>query len=294
LVTTVEVRAQPSVEVRTPEGVPLRFHLATVGDRAAAFLVDGAILFVLAIGFGLVIELTTMLSSGAVNALIQLVVFLVFAFYFPAFEILWRGRTPGKRLVGIQVIDANGRTLTGEAIFARNLTRKVEVVFPLILMANPRLLWPDAPGWAVLLSFGWLLVLLFLPLFNQRRQRAGDFLASTIVIRRPKIQLLRDLTLGPAESESRRHHYRFEPAELDLYGIFELQTLEQVLRTREVKPKTLRDIAEKICRKMRRQESRLQPRRFLDDFYAQLRRHLEQKLLFGERQERKKEGRLER
>ena len=36
-------------------------------------------------------------------------------------EIIWRGRTPGKRMLGLQVIESRGNPLRVEAIFARNL-----------------------------------------------------------------------------------------------------------------------------------------------------------------------------
>ncbi len=280
-------------EITTPEGVPLQFPIASVGDRLAAFLIDCVIMGVVTLAFAVVAALAAFVNSSAVMALVNLAIFVLFAFYFTIFEIRWNGVTPGKRFAGIRVIDGSGRSLSSGAIFARNLTRKLEIVIPIAISLNADTFWPGAPSWAILGSLGWLLALLFLPLFNRNRQRAGDFIANTVVVRPPKVTLLRDLASRGESAEAPEYRYAMQPDQLDLYGIYELQTLEKVLRSSGSEQSTLNAIAEKILAKVGWSDRRVHTETFLHEVYAQLRRHLEQKMLFGQRQERKKEGRLD-
>ena len=51
--------------------------------------------------------------------------------YFIHFELSWHGATPGKRIVGIRVVDRRGGPLLPAAVIARNLTREIEIFIPL-------------------------------------------------------------------------------------------------------------------------------------------------------------------
>src|SRR5690606_17545666 len=57
--------------------------------------------------------------------------------------------------------------------------------------------------------------------------RIGDMIAGTIVIRQPQAVLLPDLTARPSPGQAR---FAFDSEQLDHYGRYELQTLEQVLQ----------------------------------------------------------------
>ena len=74
--------------------------------------------------------------------------FVVRNLYFIHFELSWRGATPGKRIVGIRVIDRRGGPLLPAAVIARNLTREVEIFIPLrvLISATAR---PDPPALGV-------------------------------------------------------------------------------------------------------------------------------------------------
>jgi uncharacterized RDD family membrane protein YckC len=121
----------------TPEGVPLRFMIAGVGDRVAAFLIDGLMILGAAIVVAIVIGLGAATSRGLGLAAGFVAFFLLRNFYFTWFECRWHGTTPGKRAVGLRVIDAHGGILTAEAVFARNLMREVEVFLPLVAVLAP-------------------------------------------------------------------------------------------------------------------------------------------------------------
>jgi uncharacterized RDD family membrane protein YckC len=54
--------------------------------------------------------------------------FVVFWFYPVLFEVLDRGRTPGKRALGLRVIAVNGAPVGWLAAFTRNLLRTVDML----------------------------------------------------------------------------------------------------------------------------------------------------------------------
>lgn len=270
--------------VATPEGVPLSFEVAEVGDRVAAFFLDLLAVAGISLAFllpALVAAARGGLERGWVLALAILVVFLVRTFYFTWFELRWRGATPGKRRVGLRVIDRRGGPISAEAIVTRNLTREVEVFLPVAALSSPQLLWPGAPGWAALLALAWLAVLALLPVFNRDHLRVGDLVAGTMVVRAPAVRLLQDLAARPGREEAPA----FTPEQLEVYGIYELQVLEGLLRETERpdRPKALAAVADRVRRKIAWEGPIADPEAFLRAFYAAQRRRLEHQLLFGRR-----------
>lgn len=270
-------------ELVTPEGVTLHLRLATGGARAGAFVIDALIMLVVLIA--LTVAAVMLLGStgqGGAAAIIWLLgFFLLRNFYFTLFESGTRAATPGKRLLKLRVVARDGGRLTGGAILARNLMREVEVFLPLIF-----LIVAQAEGfsnrWLGLLGFGWTAIFLFLPLFNRDRLRAGDLIAGTWVVENERPKIAPDLLA--ANDTARTDSYAFTPAELETYGQFEIQRLEDVLHRND--PDTLITVAGVIRRKIGRHDeggSWNHDRDFLEAYYAAARLHLERRLLFGQR-----------
>jgi uncharacterized RDD family membrane protein YckC len=277
-------------EIVTPEGLPLRFEVAAAADRLGAFLFDGLII-VLATLVVLIPLLVGRISGGSdwLLAMAFLAAFAIRHGYFVWFETRRHGSTPGKRRARLRVIDRSGGALTAEAVFARNLTREVEVMLPLVLLLSPDALLPEAPGWGIALGCAWIVVVGALPLLNRDRLRVGDLVAGTIVVRSPEVVLLRDLSAAPEEEG--RERLPFTPAQLGVYGIFELQVLEEILRSETRDRAGMEAVCQRIQRKIGWDPSgqRVSAEKFLRDFYDAQRAHLEGRLLMGERRERKAE-----
>ncbi len=284
-------------EVLTPEGVPISFDLASVGDRAGALMLDICLV-------AAVIAAIALIASAALGAsferdswlrpLVLIALFLIQNFYFAFFELRWQGWTPGKRAVGIRVIDARGGALEPSAILARNLMRELELWMPARFILGGRTMWPDAPGWMWAVASLWTLVFLFLPLFNRDHLRAGDLVAGTWVVIQPKPVLLPDLAAaadaarqGGAPAGFGPTAFAFSEAQLGVYGEFELQVLEQALRGEPGPDRSASLVA--ITNKIRAKLRYEHPVRaddvelFLNTYYTAVRAHLERRRLFGKR-----------
>jgi uncharacterized RDD family membrane protein YckC len=284
-------------EILTPEGIGLRFAIARAGDRLGAFLLDATIILIATI---LIVVAAATASMGGVDesgwlwAFVFVAVFLLHSFYFIWFESRGRGTTPGKVRMGIRIMDAQGGTLTVGAIVVRNVMRILEVHIPLIAVLAPEVFWASAPVWAQLIAAAWLLILAGMPLFNPRRMRVGDFVAGTVVVTSPAVRLERDVGAESAASTRAAaatpedSAYAFTREQLDVYGNYELQVLEDVLRQRRGVSRSddvLAAVADRIARKLDwpRRLRRSESRAFLQAFYVALRGRLEQRMLFGKR-----------
>jgi uncharacterized RDD family membrane protein YckC len=127
----------------------------------ALFLVDCALLSLLPVASAGTLIGSEESSAGAylVIAALVLITFLIFWGYFVIFEIVWQGRTPGKRAGRLRVLRRSGQPIgAGEAII-RNLVRLVDFL----------------PGF-----YGIGLISMFI---DKDARRLGDFAANTIVVR---------------------------------------------------------------------------------------------------------------
>jgi len=267
-------------EIVTPEGVPISVEIADYGERLTAFVIDFAIWTLLTFAIYLPIYGLIGATRGSLIAIaIALFLgFLVRNLYFIYFELAWQGATPGKRVIGLRVIDRRGGPLTASAIIARNLTREIEMFIPLGILLQSGRSSGGAIDWSELSLGVWLLFFAALPAINRDRMRGGDLIAGTMVIALPHRALSSDLV-------ERTVAFAFTPQQLQVYGAFELQVLEELLRrpSNAATPQILDDVCDKICRKIGWSEP--VPRRdvmtFLRDFYTAERAYLEREQLFG-------------
>ncbi|MDF2445031.1 MAG: hypothetical protein K0S46_267 [Moraxellaceae bacterium] len=143
-----------SQSVATPEGVDLALVPAGAVPRATAFAID---LFIRGLIIGALAALLGILGKLG-QGLFLLILFLVEWFYPVAFEVLGKGATPGKRSVGLCVVESDGRPVGFAASIIRNLLRTADFL-------------------PFLFGFGILFML-----FHPRFQRLGDLAAGTLVV----------------------------------------------------------------------------------------------------------------
>lgn len=149
--------------VETPEHVEMRFELAGLGSRAAAALIDTAILTAALLVMWMVFSLVgTAIGVPQQTVLVfMLVVFLLTVWgYFLFYEGRYGGQTPGKRRLGVRVVLDTGQPITWTAAVVRNLVRFVDM----------------QPGG----TYGVGAVSM---VFHRRARRLGDVAAGTMVVR---------------------------------------------------------------------------------------------------------------
>lgn len=149
------------LRVRTPEGVAFTVRLASPVLRAAAFMIDWAVVSATWTAIAGVLSLLHFVGHDLAGLVITVGYFVFSQGYAIATEWLWRGQTVGKRTMRLRVIDARGLRLSFSQIVLRNLLRFVDGL-PLFYLVG---------GVAALL--------------NQRAQRLGDLAADTLVIWEP-------------------------------------------------------------------------------------------------------------
>lgn len=268
-----------------PENVPIGFGLAALGTRFGAQLLDIVITYGGVLLFLLVLLWIDVLSWAALASLFVLLIFLIRIPYYVLSELVWNGRTLGKRITRIRVISANGRRLTPHQITARNLMKEIEIFTPISMLFA----FNKTTGVTSIVLLVWLLIIVIVPLANKRRQRLGDIIAGTLVVERPRPILLPDLATIAETSQS---GYEFRAEHLDVYGRYELQTLEEILRAPPTSAETRKrvsEVAQTILRKIGYDENVPGNREwdFLLAFYRQQREYLENRHLFGDSRENK-------
>ncbi|TYR75981.1 RDD family protein [Rossellomorea vietnamensis] len=165
---------EEQVDIKTPEYVSLQFQAAGLGSRAAAFLIDQLLLaiinFAVIIGLVLFMDLQSSyiyffeespISSGAI-AITVIVLFVINWGYFFAYEFFSGGKTLGKSIIGIRVIQDNGQSITLLSSFIRNLLRIIDM-----------------------LPFYYIVGMLMI-FFHGKHKRLGDLTAGTVVVHERK------------------------------------------------------------------------------------------------------------
>lgn len=259
----------------TPEGVDLQLELGGAGTRAAAFLIDIVLILIALVA----VTAALFALDQATRADIAKILWLIGAFvlrngWFVLFEIGGRGATPGKRLMGLRVVARDGARLTAGAVLARNAMREIEVFLPLSFL-GAQAAAGTADAFLTIFALLWTGIFLFFPLFNRDRLRIGDLVAGTWVVQ----TAIRTLSADLAPATDRPRHV-FSEAALALYGIYELQALEDVIRGGD-------DLARITVAAAIRRKAGLaddgDDDGFLTDYYAALCARLEGGLLVGRR-----------
>ena len=275
-------RAAKAKKIRpfvTPEGVDLELRIASAGLRFGALLVDLILIALTLFLFSLFMLWVGLASRSDVTVVVWMLgAFVLRTFWFVGFELGQRAATPGKRLMGIRVVARDGGRLTADAVVARNLIRELELFLPL-MMLGAGASEDMVSGWIMLAGVLWSLTLSLFLLFNRDRMRMGDLIAGTWVVMAQRAKLDADIAVDAASGAM-----IFTDAELAVYGIFELQELERVLRGRD--PRAMREVADTIRAKIGRPIAE-EDDVFLLSYYRQLKARLERGLLFGKRREDK-------
>ncbi len=159
--------AAPELRIDTATGVAVHLPLAGPGARSFAFLLDWIIRSSTAAGWYLLAawgmngRVTLGIPDDAETLwymLVALPASTIYFLYHIVLEVALRGRTPGKRMAGVRVLGADGRTASVGALLLRNVFRLVDAM-----------------------PFAYVVGLAFV--FGTRRHvRVGDLAAGTVLV----------------------------------------------------------------------------------------------------------------
>lgn len=183
-----------SLRVSDPEGLVFERPLANAGSRFGAAVVDallcGMVLLFVALSAALFAQFDPSGVSAFVAGLLAGGTLTLLIGYQLAFGLLWQGQTPGKLLFGLRVVSADGWPARPMQHLLRSLVWPLDVLLP------------------VPLPFGQLGLALVVA--GARRQRLGDLVAGTVVVREARPERL-------GRAPERREWQRREARTLDLH-----------------------------------------------------------------------------
>jgi uncharacterized RDD family membrane protein YckC len=147
------------ITAETPEGIAIAIRPAGFAVRCTAFLIDALI------RAGILLGVASALGAGGHfgTGPIFIVIFVVNWLYPVIFELMPAAATPGKRIMGLHVMMANGLPITPAGCLIRNLMRVVDLL-PLMY------------------AFAIILILL-----RRDARRLGDLAGGTLVAYRNEI-----------------------------------------------------------------------------------------------------------
>lgn len=212
--------ALPARRILTPEHVQIRLTPAGPGSRFLALIVDS--LSAAAVAATVALFLVPLLPAGLGTALFATFNFLLTWGYHVFFEVRSRGQSPGKRLLGLRVVDGRGLPLTWEQSFVRNVVRILDF----------------APAFY---GFG-----AFVLGLDPQRRRLGDIVADTVVVEEGRAAVLAlDVMRKEAPTSLRTQHLQRQIRRR--VGIEEREFLAQLLlRAEGLEPRARFDLFEEV------------------------------------------------
>ncbi|MDH5629678.1 MAG: RDD family protein [Gammaproteobacteria bacterium] len=145
-------------EIEIPEGITLDLPVAGLIPRAQAFIIDLIIRYIAVWILAAIFSFMGNFGFG----LIMLMLFIIEWFYPVLFEVFSKGQTPGKKALGIAVVNDDGSPVGWSSSIVRNLLRAADFM-------------PFMYGFGIVSM-----------MFNRDFKRLGDLAAGTMVIHTEK------------------------------------------------------------------------------------------------------------
>jgi uncharacterized RDD family membrane protein YckC len=151
--------------VISPTGVDVELAIAGPGSRAYAFIIDWHIRLLIAVCWfaGASYLMSKFASNGTKSPTTLIVVAslpaaVIYFLYHPLVELVMRGRTPGKWIAGVRIVNLQGGTPSTLAVLVRNAFRLIDSLPALYAVG------------------------LCTTIINAQRARFGDLAAGTLLV----------------------------------------------------------------------------------------------------------------
>lgn len=156
--------------VELGDGVEILLRVAGPFVRAMALVIDYLIIIGLLIVMGVVTRLVAVSANDNIaNGVMLIALFLLSWGYFAFFEGGKKASTPGKRAMGIRVVDRSGNNANRGQVLVRNILRYVDML-------------PGVPSGGMGLFIGGYGAGLMTCFLSKKFQRLGDLVANTVVV----------------------------------------------------------------------------------------------------------------
>jgi uncharacterized RDD family membrane protein YckC len=167
-----------TIKVSTSQHIDIDYAVAGLGERVAARLIDFALFFVVFFIFLFAFSITNSLGGSGILPMVLLIIYGVgFVFYDLLCEIFMNGQCIGKRVMKIRVISLDGAQATLGQYFIRWVFRIVDFALT-----------------------SWLGGLICVAV-TENKQRIGDIVAGTTLIKTTPPTTLGEIAFHPIEEE---------------------------------------------------------------------------------------------
>jgi len=153
-----------TIEINTPEGIVFSLLPAGPVSRFLAWIIDLACIMVIMKVSFIILGLFMLISRDIATGVYIAMYFIVSIGYGICLEWYYKGKTLGKHIMHLRVMDEQGLNLHFSQIVIRNLLRFID----------------SLPAYYMVGGIS--------SVITRKNQRLGDLAANTIVIRHPKIQ----------------------------------------------------------------------------------------------------------
>lgn len=159
-----------NIEFVSAQHVKVEYELASTMQRTAAALIDVVVFVLYFVIMSLILGLSDIFTTYGSELFVTLLLIKIpWIFYNPLIEYLTHGQSLGKYVLGIRVVTMEGERPSLREVFTRWLFKG-------------DFLW-ISPDFFVLLWVGFGLLGIIFSATSERRQRLGDVMAGTVVIK---------------------------------------------------------------------------------------------------------------
>jgi uncharacterized RDD family membrane protein YckC len=190
------------ISITTSQNIELEYELGSLGDRIVGRIIDGLIIIAYVI---LLFVLFNLAPKGSIegNYLLLMLFFLPIVFYDLVSEILMNGQSVGKKVMGIKVISLSGEQPSYSQYLIRWLFRLIDF------------------------SFSGSLVAFITVAVTEKKQRLGDIVAGTVLIKtNPRTELSQTIYQPLNQQE-----YKVTYPEVPLLSDNDIQLVKEVITT---------------------------------------------------------------
>jgi uncharacterized RDD family membrane protein YckC len=189
-----------TITITTTQNIELEYELGSLGDRIVGAIIDWVVIFAYIVILGVTISVINIrLASGFM--FLMVILLLPIFFYDLLSELLLNGQSLGKKVMGIRVISLSGQQPSVSQYLNRWVFRLIDM------------------------TFTWNMLAVILVAATEKKQRLGDIIAGTVLVKIKPRTTLNDTWYHPEEGTAHTVTY---PEVINLKD-HDIQLIKEVL-----------------------------------------------------------------